>query len=534
MSHDAARALVGGLLLASAEQLEDVRRALDLVLDADIHAPDVRIVFGAIRDAVELDGAVDVGRVRIEAGQRGGPGGEWYTAIMEQAVTSANIAGDAVLVVRESLERDEKRAAHALASSQTRESAAGARAELNRIAERRAALDGTAGDDLPRIYAIGEIDKMDLPTIETLIDRLMCVRDRLLLFGNAGSGKTFLALRLSYILATGIRRHLVAHAEGKLATFEIGASMRHYRVLYVVGADEAGWSRIQARSRTIATELEIDLEKADVHFVCLPTTFDPFTTVGARKMRRILENAKIQGGVVVLDNLFALSAFDLSDQGQAARVWACTADWRTKFDLAGMVVVAHPRKSGPGEGDSSGDRMYGSARSTAAAEAILELVKAPTKESNEPGAPRQVTFYVHKTRDGADGWAKTYCLDGARGRFIGRSSAEGAASPGGLTEQVLYLALRSHANANPLVGWNEIHAAINALLTRLAGEERTVSVPTVRRFVERVLLEPPTWLWADKVQRSHALALARADGTRWIETDGDLAPFRTEAEDHPR
>lgn len=177
---------------------------------------------------------------------------------------------------------------------------------------------------------------MELPPVEYIIEPLLTMRGRGMIYSPRGAGKTFVTLQIAYAIATGLANCFVWYIP------------KSRRVVYVDGEMHA--AMLQDRLRLIVRINGIDppnnllIITRDLQQDVQPTINTP---IGRAQIEEHLE----AGTVLILDNISSLSP---SSDERETEDWAEIEKWVSHLSFKGIstIFVHHSGKSGDQRGSS--------------------------------------------------------------------------------------------------------------------------------------------------------------------------------------
>lgn len=194
---------------------------------------------------------------------------------------------------------------------------------------------------------------------EWQVDRLCERGDVLVLGGQSGSGKSFLALGLVLAMAAGRR---------VWGGFEVSTPGR---VVYLDA--EMGERRMTRRAHRIARGLGIEAADIENRAHLLPGAFPLDDEERFEALKDELLRFRGRGSVdfLVFDTLRRFMAGEEQDSGSVARYFSRVKELQAALGGPTVLIVHHTRKRSKTDGPDAGDRLRGSSDILAAADSVL-------------------------------------------------------------------------------------------------------------------------------------------------------------------
>lgn len=211
------------------------------------------------------------------------------------------------------------------------------------ISEILAAVGATARELSPanesKLVAVDMQDflTMKLSPLEFIIEPILSLKGRGMIYAPRGAGKTFVTMQVAYAVATGLQCFVwnipkprpVLYVDGEMHASELQDRQARLAVLNGSVFPDKGFLRLVTR----------DLQK------------DLRPKINTKEGRDRIEGQLSPGDLLILDNLSALSP---SSDEKETEDWAITEDWLSELSWHGVstIFVNHSGKSGDQRGTS--------------------------------------------------------------------------------------------------------------------------------------------------------------------------------------
>lgn len=212
---------------------------------------------------------------------------------------------------------------------------------------------------------------MQLPELEYVIQPLLTVRGRGMIFSPRGLGKTFVTLGIAHCIATGVEDCFVWRVA------------KPRKVIYIDGEMHA--AQLQQRVNQIFSIYHRTPEPGYLRLITRDLQKNARPKINTAEGRRQIESHLQPGCVNVLDNLSALAPS--GDEAETDE-WAEIEDWLINLSWQGVstIFVHHAGKSGQQRGTSKREDLL---------DFVLEL-RRPSNHSVEEGL--RVEAHLTKVR----------------------------------------------------------------------------------------------------------------------------------------
>ena len=208
-------------------------------------------------------------------------------------------------------------------------------------------------EDVPIIWE-HELRDWEEEEREWIIDRLIPSHSVCILTGKRGTLKTFIALLMSYAIASG---------ESFLDKF----STRKGGVIYL--DKENGVHIMKKRTSMIKKGLQLNSEKLPIGFICFSQLkIDKLSSVVA--LEEIID--EFTPSLLIIDTYRRGISFDENDAGKVSELFVDTLRPLVEKNNISILLIHHDRKSGQGYGDEM-DELRGSSDLANYADIILKM-----------------------------------------------------------------------------------------------------------------------------------------------------------------
>jgi DnaB-like helicase N terminal domain/AAA domain len=285
-----------------------------------------------------------------------------------------------------------------------------------------------------KLVAVDVLDFLveDLPPLEYVLEPLLSVRGRGMVYSPRGGGKTYVTMQIAYSIAAGIEECFVWRIP------------KARPVVYIDG--EMNAAMLQERQRLIARINGGRVpEKGMLTLITRDKQKDVRPKINTKEGRALIEAQLPPGALLILDNLSALSP---SSDEQETEDWAQIEDWLGDLSWHGFstLFVNHAGKSGDQRGTSKREDLL---------DCVLKL-RVPSDHSPEQGLRAEI--HITKIRG-----RKPTLREGAP--FEVSLSAEPGGDPAFLLQRKL---LKSRARKMLQDGMRPGDVALETGLTRWA------------------------------------------------------------------
>lgn len=246
--------------------------------------------------------------------------------------------------------------------------------EFEKLAQERWELAATNEQDSkkPVFHAVDLFDfmRLELPERENLIAPILQTQGIAMLHAQRGIGKTFIALSIAHMVASG----------GKL--FDRWEAPKPARVLYIDGEMPA--RAMQDRLRAICAGTQSDITARGMFQLLTPDLQDaPMPNLATAEGQAAIERDIAASDFIVIDNLATLTSYGRANEEES---WRPIQEWLLNLRRQGKstFVIHHEGKNGTQRGTSAKED---------AIDTVISL-KRPKDYKTDEGA----RFEVHYTK----------------------------------------------------------------------------------------------------------------------------------------
>jgi DnaB-like helicase N terminal domain/AAA domain len=308
---------------------------------ADFFLAENRKIFEAMRElraeGSPVDAVILTDRLHNE-GKLESCGGAAYISQLGDGVPAAMNIGHYVEIIQETAAR--RRIVYETEDIQRRALEGGWKVADLSAQLLAAASAGTASANHGALVAVDSIEllTMTLPDLEYVIEPLLPLRGRGMIFSPRGGGKTFVTMEIAYSIAAGEESAFVWRVP------------KARRVIYVDGEMHAVQLRDRARQ---IFQIHQGKEPAPGMLQLVTRDFqkDTLPKINSPEGRHNIEGMLREGDVLILDNLASLAA---SGDDKETDEWAEIESWLITLSWHGIatIFVHHAGKSGEQRGTS--------------------------------------------------------------------------------------------------------------------------------------------------------------------------------------
>lgn len=331
----AERCILGTVLLDN----HALRQAREQLQPLDFFLNQHKIIFNTMLELADADSPIDTTLLmeRLTAkGQLEAAGGIAYLSQLADGMPRVtNVAHYARIVSQKSMLRQLVHTAHLIS-----ERALDPAADTEAICAQFPGIAKSVNGHFASLATVEteEFLTLSLPPLEYVIEPLLSVRGRGMIYSRRGIGKTFVSMSAAYSIACGIEQCFmwripmarpVVYVDGEMHAAQLQQRLRQVMRIHDGRVPAAGMLRWITR----------DLQKA------------VRPKINTREGRSQIEHHLREGAVLILDNLSALAPS--GDEAETDE-WAEIEDWLIDLSWQGVstIFVHHSGKSGEQRGTS--------------------------------------------------------------------------------------------------------------------------------------------------------------------------------------
>ncbi len=335
---EAERSVLGAILIDAAVPNPTLKVAAEILNSGDFFSDVHQRIFRAMLKLAEHKKAIDLVTLTDQlrtAGELEASGGGYLAQLVDGVPRVSNIEHYARIVREKSLQR-----AIVHKSYDLQQRALEGENHETLIADFTEFTKTARGENKSRLVAVGVRDflKMSLEPLDWVIEPLISVKGRGMLYSPRGAGKTYVMMQMAYCIARGIEECFVWRIPKKR------------RVVYVDGEMDA--ESLQARQVEIVKMNGGEPpENNELVLVTRDLQKDVRPKINTKAGRDNIEAHLEPGTVLILDNISSLSP---SSDEQETEEWALIEDWFGDLCWHGVTVlfVHHAGKGGDQRGTS--------------------------------------------------------------------------------------------------------------------------------------------------------------------------------------